>query len=160
MSLVGAENLNDSFPAVAASVPMARNAVTEFAAAAGASERQLESIRLAASEAVTNIVLHAYNGIAGRIHVNAAVASSELWVLIADDGRGLLPGSDSPGLGVGLALIAEITDGFAIVNRATGGTEVRMRFSLRPAEYSPEDQPRGSRAAATRPASSSFSITT
>jgi serine/threonine-protein kinase RsbW len=160
MSLVGADNLSESFPAVAGSVPLAREALTDFAAAAGAAKDQLYAIRLAASEALTNVVMHAYRGAPGRIYVSAAVASSELWVLIADDGCGLRPGSDSSGLGIGLALIANASDGFAIVSRASGGTEVRMRFSLGSPESVPEDQPRGSSEAARRPASSIFSITT
>jgi serine/threonine-protein kinase RsbW len=129
MNLVGQENLNESYPAVAASVPAARRALTGFAAGAGASAEQLEAIRLAASEALSNVVVHAYRG-AGLIHVTAAAASGELWLLIGDDGCGLVPGSDRPGLGVGLALIAQASDGLAIVNRSSGGTEVRMRFDL------------------------------
>jgi serine/threonine-protein kinase RsbW len=160
MSLVGAHNLSESFPAVAGSVPIARATLANFAAAAGATKHQLQAIRLAASEALTNVVMHAYRGAPGKIHVSAAVASSELWVLVADDGGGLRPGSDSRGLGVGLALIADASDDFAIVNRASGGTEVRMRFSFDPPEDVPEDQPRGSSEAAKRPASSVFSITT
>jgi serine/threonine-protein kinase RsbW len=159
MSLVEADNLSESFPAVAESVPTAREALANFAAAAGATQDQLHAIRLAASEALTNVVVHAYRGAPGWIYVNAAVASSELWILIADDGCGLRPGSDSPGLGVGLALIADASDDFAIVSRACGGTEVRMRFSFGPPESVPEDQPRGSSEVAKRPASSVFSIT-
>lgn len=160
MNLVGQENLNESYPAVAASVPAARRALTGFAAGAGASAEQLEAIRLAASEALSNVVVHAYRGGAGLIHVTAAAASGELWLLIGDDGCGLVPGSDTPGLGVGLALIAQASDGLAIVNRSSGGTEVRMRFDLGAGEGAPGGQSRGSSASARRPASSRFSITT
>ena len=38
--------------------------------------------------------------------------------------------TDRPGLGLGLGLISEVSDDFAIVSRATGGTEVRIRFNL------------------------------
>ena len=87
-------------------------------------------MRLAASEAMTNSVLHAYRGGPGLIYVNAAVASGELWILISDDGCGLRPRADRPGLGLGLALISEVSDDVAVVSRATGGTEVRIRFNL------------------------------
>ena len=38
------------------------------------------------------------------------------------------PRPDSPGLGVGLPLIASLTEALELVNRADGGTEVRMSF--------------------------------
>jgi serine/threonine-protein kinase RsbW len=159
MSFLTRNNLSESFPAVPASVPRARHALAELAAAAGAAEPQLHAVRLATSEALTNVVLHAYQGDVGEIHVEAAVTGGELWVLIADDGSGLRPRVDSPGLGVGLALIAQTTDDFSVIKRAHGGTELRMRFSLRAAGYAPVDQLRGSRDSASPPASPRFSTT-
>ncbi|HUJ35574.1 MAG TPA: ATP-binding protein [Solirubrobacteraceae bacterium] len=126
------EALNESYPAVPEAVPLARRALATVAAAAGAGGDRLDEIRLAVSEALTNAVVHAYRGgEAGRLRVTAAVASDELWVLIGDDGRGLHAWNDSQGLGVGLSLISELSDDFAIVTRASGGTEVQMRFDLR-----------------------------
>jgi serine/threonine-protein kinase RsbW len=90
------------------------------------------------SEAVTNAVVHAYrNGDVGRVHVTAAMAAGELWVLISDDGRGLHAWNDSHGLGIGLSLISGLSDDFSIVTRASGGTEVQMRFDLRTAGSGP-----------------------
>ena len=125
------EALDESYPAVPETVPVARRAVVAVAAAAGATGERLEEIRLAVSEALTNAVVHAYShGEGGRFHVTAAVASGELWVLIGDDGRGLHAPNDSRGLGIGLSLISGLSDDFAIVTRAAGGTEVQMRFDL------------------------------
>jgi anti-sigma regulatory factor (Ser/Thr protein kinase) len=125
-----AKSLTESYPAAAGSVPHARHRLSDFAAEAGADERQVEAVRLASSEALTNAVLHAYRGEEGQIHVTAAVVEDELWVLIADDGCGLEPAADRPGLGLGLGLIAQLSDHVAIAPRANGGTEVRMRFNL------------------------------
>jgi anti-sigma regulatory factor (Ser/Thr protein kinase) len=88
---------------------------------------------------MTNSVLHAYRGSPGLIYVNAAVASGELWILISDDGCGLEPRADRPGLGLGLGLISQVTDDFAVVSRATGGTEVRIRFNLINAQAAPQE---------------------
>lgn len=123
--------LNESYPAVPEAVPLVRGLVSDVAAAAGAGGERLEEIRLAVSEALTNAVVHAYgDGEAGRFQVIAAVASGELWVLVSDNGRGLNARGDSRGLGIGLSLISGLSDDFAIVNRASGGTEVQMRFDL------------------------------
>jgi anti-sigma regulatory factor (Ser/Thr protein kinase) len=122
--------LRESYPAVDSSVAEARSALADFAAAAGASAEQVGAVRLAASEALTNVVLHAYPAHLGGIYVTAKLAGGELWVLIADNGCGLHAGGRAEGLGLGLMLISELTDGVSIVERSSGGTELRMRFCL------------------------------
>ena len=112
----------------------ARAALAEFAANAGASAGQVDGVRLATSEAVTNAVLHAYRGGPATIQVTAALAGRELWLLVADEGDGLQPRADRPGLGLGLGLISQVCDDMAIVARSSGGTEVRVRFELAPHE--------------------------
>jgi anti-sigma regulatory factor (Ser/Thr protein kinase) len=122
--------VRESYPAVADSVPVARRAITACAANAGASPAQMQAIELAVSEALTNVVLYAYPWRTGEVHVTARVAGNELWVLIADSGCGLHAGRDTDGLGLGLALISQMTDGFSVVGRSSGGTELRLRFAL------------------------------
>jgi anti-sigma regulatory factor (Ser/Thr protein kinase) len=102
-----------------------------FAHATGATTEQVEAVRLAVSEALTNAVMHAYGANSGAVHVSASRAGDELWVLIADDGHGVESGYESPGLGMGLHLIACMADYFAMTKRSEGGTEIRMRFAAR-----------------------------
>lgn len=150
-----------SYAAVVGSVPSARAALADFAAESGASATEVEAVRWAASEALTNVVLHAYRDGPGEIHVTAAVTAGQLWVLIADDGCGLDASHDSPGLGLGLRLIAQIADDLVIARRASGGAELRMGFKLAAAAATDASgaQDRGSLACARRPASSRFSTT-
>ncbi|HWX97434.1 MAG TPA: ATP-binding protein [Solirubrobacteraceae bacterium] len=123
--------LNECYPAVADSVPRARKALAAFATAAGVTEDQLEGIRLVVSEAVSNAVLHAYDGDEGDIQVTAAVVPGELWILIADEGVGLrAEPSVNRGLGLGLGWMAQFSDGLTLVTRSSGGLEVRLRFDL------------------------------
>jgi serine/threonine-protein kinase RsbW len=124
------QTLSYTYPAVADSVPRAREALSTFARSAGATDDQLDSIRLAVSEAATNVVVHAYDDDSGRIQLEAGLASGELWVQIADDGLGMRPQVESPGLGFGLSLISQVCDEFEIAKRSSGGLEVRMRFAL------------------------------
>jgi anti-sigma regulatory factor (Ser/Thr protein kinase) len=123
-------HLNETYEATPGSVAHARADMAAFAVAAGAAARQVDGVRLAVSEALTNCVVHAYSGRPGAIHVDAAAVSGELLVLISDDGCGLAPEANRPGMGLGLGLIAQVADDFAIVSRASGGTEVRIRFRL------------------------------
>jgi anti-sigma regulatory factor (Ser/Thr protein kinase) len=126
--------LTVTYPANPEVIAVARHALTAFAAQAGADQRQVEAVRLAVSEAVTNAVLHAYRDTPGDVHVTAALVSEELWVLVGDDGHGMEARPDRPGLGLGLALISQVSDEMSVVPRAGGGTEVRMRFALVNAE--------------------------
>jgi len=128
------EELSASYAARPESVAAARAAVVEFAARRGASPETLEAVALAVSEAATNVVVHAYRDAAepGAIEVTAAEAGGELWVIVADGGSGLRPRRDSKGLGLGLGLIAQASDGVDLVHRAAGGLELRMRFALAP----------------------------
>jgi anti-sigma regulatory factor (Ser/Thr protein kinase) len=154
-----ATSMTESFPAVAASLPIARGAVSALADQGGASPEQLGDIRLAVSESLTNVILHAYGDEPGEIHLSAALIDGELWVLIADDGGGLRSRTDRSGLGLGLTLIAQASDEVTIVKRSTGGTELRMRFRLGGVDVDPVDQSLGSVLSATWPAASSFSTT-
>lgn len=122
--------LSERYPASPDSVPAARHAVVNFATAAGATERQLEAIALATTEAVTNAVVHAYPASVGWIEVDAWLAGGELWLIVADDGCGLRAGSPGRRLGLGLALISRMADGLSIHDRSSGGTGIRMRFAL------------------------------
>jgi anti-sigma regulatory factor (Ser/Thr protein kinase) len=132
----------EDFPAEAGSVPRARDAVAGFALAAGADAERLEAIKLAASEAVTNAVLHAYTTGGGTIQVTASFMPDELWLMVADDGCGMRPGQAAGGLGVGLVVIAQLTDDLQITKRASGGTALQMRFKLE-VEHQPPAAPNG-----------------
>lgn len=144
----------EEFPAAAESVPRARAEVTCFAQAAGADSHQLDSIRLAASEAITNIVQHAYRGGRGTFQVVASYVPNELWLLIGDDGVGLQRQGRRArgGLGLGLVLIAQLADDFEIVRRSTGGTQLQMRFKLKGTDESVSGRPKGRKATSLSPA--------
>lgn len=135
MLVLAAENTHSrTYPALPESVPDARAFAARAAVRAGARSDVIDSLRLAVSEATTNVVLHAYDGTPGELQVTVAVADQELWVLVADDGRGHQSVPDSPGLGWGLALIANACQDFLITERSGGGTELRMGFPLPAAE--------------------------
>ncbi len=109
-----------------------RGAVTTFARHHGATDRALGDIALAVSEAATNAVLHAYVDLPpGRISVTAEPGRDCLVVRVIDDGRGMMPRSDSPGLGLGLPTMATLTSSCDIREAPGGqGTEVRLVFAV------------------------------
>jgi anti-sigma regulatory factor (Ser/Thr protein kinase) len=147
------QSLSATYEADPGSVAEARSAVAGFAAAAGANATQVDAIRLAVSEAVTNAVVHAYRGDPGPIQVTAALAGPELWILVADEGGGMQPTANRPGLGLGLGLISQVCDDMSIVPRSAGGIEVRILFKLGVAAPGP-----GSHAAPVAPAAAELGV--
>jgi serine/threonine-protein kinase RsbW/stage II sporulation protein AB (anti-sigma F factor) len=124
-------SLDLDLPAVPASCPQARHAVREALATVAV---EIAAVDLAVSEAVTNVVVHAYRdrGPAdepGRIRIAVRVEAGAAWVVVTDEGIGMVPRADSPGLGMGLSLIAGVSDDLEIEQRHDG-TRVHMRFVL------------------------------
>ncbi len=107
--------------------------VAAFVAAAGIRDPLLWGVKLAVSEAVSNVVIHAYAGAekAGEVRLVASVDGDRVHVTVSDDGCGMVPRLDSPGLGVGLPFIADSTDTLDIAHNDAGGTELRMSFRFR-----------------------------
>jgi anti-sigma regulatory factor (Ser/Thr protein kinase) len=114
--------------AVDVSVGEIRRAVAAFAAEHGASRDELERIRIATSEAVTNVVMHA-GGHGGLVHLAADIEDGELEVVVSDDGDGFRRGP-SGGSGLGLGIIERSADTFLVRDRLPRGVEVWMRFAL------------------------------
>jgi anti-sigma regulatory factor (Ser/Thr protein kinase) len=125
-----------TLPAVPAAARQLRARVIAFAEAAGAPPELLDAVALAVSETVTNAIVHAYAGAPepGRVRVSCRVAEGQLVVEVADDGRGIAPRHDSPGLGQGLAMVGAVTEALDVaVGPAGHGTAVTMTFAARPA---------------------------
>lgn len=124
-------SLDTTYPAVAESVGQARRAVAALAQLDGACETDLERIRLAVSEAVSNAIIHAYAFEAARaVILTAAVIDGELTVVVADDGCGFGGARESQGLGLGLAVMTQLCDSLTMSKRSSGGTQLEMRFRL------------------------------
>jgi anti-sigma regulatory factor (Ser/Thr protein kinase)/ketosteroid isomerase-like protein len=127
---LAAGDLRLELPAQPASVRTGRHAARGFAQAAGCAD--LAGIELAVTEALTNVVLHAYidDPEPGGMRLEGRRESGAVVFSVGDQGRGLLPRLDSPGLGMGLAVMqhhaAEIT--FVGAPQRPRGTEVRLRF--------------------------------
>jgi anti-sigma regulatory factor (Ser/Thr protein kinase) len=119
-------------PARAQTVAFLRETVTEFVIANGIGEPVVSDVGLAVSEAVTNAVVHAFRDRTepGTVSVTVTVADAALEIVVRDDGSGMLPRDDSPGLGLGLPLIRRVAEGFDHHEPPDGGTELWMRFAL------------------------------
>ena len=115
---------------------MVRHALGALAEAIELPCAVIENIRLAVTEACTNVVRHAYpeqQGTEQQGTIDVVVRRSRrgLEVLVADEGRGLGPSADTTGPGLGLPLIAALTDSLEIDRTPRAGCRLVMSF-LRP----------------------------
>lgn len=119
-----------SWPAVATSVPAARRAAVGYLRGVRTADPPLADIALALSEALTNVVVHAHRGSTdrGEMRVGVELTATEILVSVTDDGCGMTPRTDSPGLGLGLPVMAAVSDRLDVEHRAEGGTVMRLRF--------------------------------
>ena len=89
-------------PASSDSIAQLRQAVVDFAYEHGVPEPCLSDIRLAVSEALGNAVVHAFRGRADGTMIASVTMGASEWVevRVTDDGSGMAPRDDSPGLGL------------------------------------------------------------
>jgi len=124
-------DLEFKLPARAENVAVVRHALGGFAEVLSVGEQTLADIKLAVTEACTNVVIHAYErDDVGDLEVDATIDDQVLTVVIRDNGRGIVPRPDSPGLGLGLPLIATLAATLELGKDGDEHTEVRMTFHL------------------------------
>lgn len=117
-------------PVRAGSVAIGRRAAAQFAEEVGSDASTLWRVRLSVSEAISNVVLHAHPSDEQDHHLVLVAEADEraLRFTVSDDGHGLRPRTDSPGMGLGLALIANSCDDLTLDTSEAAGTVVRITF--------------------------------
>lgn len=130
------------FPARSANVAVGRVCVAVFAAQLDPTVVELDDIKLAVSEAVTNAIVHAYPNGEGLVRITAAIADGVLTVTVADDGVGIADverarepaySSDPERMGLGFAFMDSAMDEVRVQSAPGGGTRVTLVKRLRAA---------------------------
>lgn len=122
----------------AENIAIVRHALGGLGEVYAISDEKLSDIRLAVTEACSNVVVHAYPAASassqrngwGMMEVSATMVGDELAVVVRDWGEGIRPRPDSPGLGLGLSLIAALAETVQLGHDTAEHTEVRMTFTL------------------------------
>ena len=131
-----------SFESRSSNEGFARSAVSAFIAQLDPTISELNDIRTAVSEAVTNCVVHAYKNTIGKINVQVKIyPNSEVIIKIRDKGCGIedirkameplyttAPSDDRAGLG--FAVMQSFTDNVSVRSSVGKGTTVTLKKRL------------------------------
>lgn len=118
----------------------ARVVVAVFATRMNPTLEEIDDIKTAVSEAVTNAVIHGYQNREGTILIEASVEENVLSVTVSDDGIGIsniekamepmfstLPEERS---GMGFSFMEAFMDRVEVISSPGGGTSVTMRKKI------------------------------
>jgi serine/threonine-protein kinase RsbW len=119
-----------TLPARPENVAVIRQVLGAFAEALRLPDGLVEDLRLAVTEACTNVVRHAYSPeCPGPVEISIRPEDDFVSVVVADRGRGIGTSSDTSGPGLGLPLIAAIADDVELQPVPGGGSRVAMTFA-------------------------------
>ena len=134
-----------NFPSKSVNESFARSAVAAFCAQLDPTVEQINDIKTAVSEAVTNCIVHGYRDTFGIIYITATIADNVLTVKIVDKGVGIedvgkamqpLFTTDPNGerAGIGFAVMQTFMDSLKVKSAVGKGTRVVMTKKILPRE--------------------------
>lgn len=115
-------------------IGLARVTVASFAAQLDFTISEIEEIKVAVSEAVSNAIIHGYEEETGIIGINLEIDGDKLIIEVEDSGRGMsdIEQACEPSyttadrMGLGLVFIDSFMDELSIDSELKQGTKVRM----------------------------------
>jgi len=116
-------------------VALARVTVASFAAQLDFTLGELEEIKVATSEAVSNAIIHGYAAKEGIVTINVSLYEDSVEVIVIDEGKGIediemarQPSytTDPERMGLGFVFIESFMDEVEVVSAVDQGTKVKM----------------------------------
>ncbi len=118
-----------------------RVAVSSFIAVLDPTIEEINDIKTAVSEAVTNSIVHAYKDTVGKIYITVEIDESTVKITVRDKGCGIpdIPLAMQPlfttggeeRAGLGFAVMESFTDYLSVKSRTGKGTTVTMKKKIR-----------------------------
>ena len=121
--------LRECFDATPDAVPEARHLLVQLVERDRPEASEIvDAVGLTVSEAVGNVVRHAYrDSPPGLVEISAQVQYGWLVVWVRDHGAGMASDTPEPGLGLGLQIMHALADTH-VTRPPGGGIEVSLRF--------------------------------
>jgi stage II sporulation protein AB (anti-sigma F factor) len=129
------------FPSLSVNEGFARVVVGAFAAQLNPTLEELADIKTAVSEAVTNAIVHGYEGMVGSVEIQAFIKERLLTIEISDKGKGIedveqarqpffttAPGMERSGMG--FTVMETFMDSLEVESHPSEGTAVKMSKTI------------------------------
>lgn len=127
-----------SFLSIPENEAFARVVIAAFAVQLSPTVSEIADVKTAVSEAVTNAIVHGYEGTVGMVNMRAMIDGSILSVEIADRGRGIAnihqamepfftTHPEQERSGMGFAVMQTFMDDVDVASTPGSGTIVRLR---------------------------------
>lgn len=127
--MVSTSDFTLSLPARSESVGVVRHVLGGVGDAWPVDAELQDDILIAVGEACANVVLHAYaDAPAGVLAVRGGTEDGHVVIVVRDTGPGIVPRPQSSGLGMGLPLMAALTERMETGHADDGAHEVRLTF--------------------------------
>lgn len=116
-------------------IAIARLAVGAFAGTLGFTLAEVDEIKVAVSEAVTNCIVHAYRNGHGTVRIEGHIRGDELQITVSDSGCGIPDvaaartaaySSEPDRMGLGFVFMESFMDGLVVHSTVGVGTTVTM----------------------------------
>lgn len=140
-------NRHNEMETVFLSVPenesFARVVIAAFAVQMSPTVSEIADVKTAVSEAVTNAIVHGYEGTRGMVTLRAVIDGAILSIEVADRGRGIpnvaqamepffTTHPEQERSGMGFAVMQTFMDEVSVSSTPGAGTTVRMRKRITP----------------------------
>lgn len=133
------------FPAKSSCESFARVAVAAFVSRCDPTIAEINEIKTAVSEAVTNSIIHGYEKEDGIIYIECEIKDNSVRITVADKGKGIddveqamMPlfttNPDGERSGIGFTVMKTFMDGVEVKSMPGIGTRVIMTKSFEPTE--------------------------
>jgi len=132
------------FGAKSANVSFARSVVALFASQLNPTVEEIDDLKTAVSEAVTNCIVHAYQDKGGAISIEAELYPNSIRVIVIDKGVGIdnvgqalepfftTRPTDEDRSGMGFTVMQSFMDTLDVTSKASDGTTVIMQKFFTP----------------------------
>ena len=130
--VMDAKSQNESF---------ARVVVSAFASNLDPTINEINDIKIAVSEAVTNSIIHGYDGMEGKVYISCYINDNLLIIKVRDEGLGIdnldeartplfTSKPDMERSGMGFTVMESFMDDFNVVSQKGVGTTITMSKSI------------------------------
>lgn len=120
---------------------LARTVVAAFLARLDPTLEELADVKTAVSEAVTNSIIHGYDGAPGKIKIHSWIEENTIWIEISDQGVGIPDVSrameplyttrpEMERSGMGFAFMEAFMDELSVDSQVGQGTTIRMKKKI------------------------------